>query len=135
MKKTARILTLALAMIGLMSLTPAAATYAAPAEEIQKGVNSVGGGERICEDAEGNPASCLGEDIKTVVNILLYILGAIAVVMIVIGGVRYVTSNGESSNTKAAKDTILYAVIGLIVAIMAYAIVNFVITAFIPKPS
>jgi len=69
-----------------------------------------------------------------VVNILLFILGAIAVVMIVIGGIRYATSNGESSNIKAAKDTILYAVIGLIVAIMAYAIVNFVVGAFV-KPA
>lgn len=67
---------------------------------------------------------------KTVVNTMLFILGAIAVIMIVIGGIRYTISNGEAANIKAAKDTILYAVVGLLVAILAYAIVNFVITSF-----
>lgn len=69
-----------------------------------------------------------GNLIKTIVNALLYILGAIAVIMIVIGGIRYTTSNGDASSVKAAKDTILYAVIGLVVALLAYAIVNFVVT-------
>jgi hypothetical protein len=50
--------------------------------------------------------------------------------MIVLGGIRYTTSNGEASQVKGAKDTILYAVIGLIVAIMAFAIVNFVVDQF-----
>lgn len=72
----------------------------------------------------------LGPMIHTVINILLYVLGAIAVLMIVIGGIRYTTSNGDSSAVKGAKDTILYAVIGLIVAIMAYSIVNFVVSWF-----
>jgi len=72
----------------------------------------------------------VGPLIQTVINILLYILGAIAVVMIVIGGLRYTTSNGDSSAIKSAKDTILYSVIGLIVAIMSYSIVNFVISWF-----
>lgn len=69
--------------------------------------------------------------IKIVINILLYIIGIIAVIMIVVGGIRYTVSNGNASSTKEAKDTILYAVIGLIVAMMAYAIVNFVVGAFI----
>jgi multisubunit Na+/H+ antiporter MnhB subunit len=54
----------------------------------------------------------------------------IAVIMIVIGGIRYTTSNGDSSQVKSAKDTIMYAVIGLVVAILAYAIVNFILSAF-----
>lgn len=65
--------------------------------------------------------------IRNVVNVMLYILGAIAVIMIVIGGIRYSLSGGDASNTKAAKDTILYALIGLVVATLAYAIVNFVL--------
>lgn len=75
----------------------------------------------------------LGVQIKIVTNILLFVLGAIAVIMIVIGGIRYATSNGDSSSTKAAKDTILYAVVGLVVAIAAYSIVNFVINQFASK--
>jgi hypothetical protein len=67
---------------------------------------------------------------KTVINILLFLIGTIAVVMIVVGGIRYTLSNGNASQVKEAKDTILYAVIGLIIAIMSYAIVNFVLTWF-----
>jgi hypothetical protein len=72
----------------------------------------------------------IGPLIQTVINILLYILGMVAVVMIVIGGIRYTTSNGDSSAIKSAKDTILYSVIGLIVAILSYTIVNFVVSWF-----
>jgi uncharacterized membrane protein len=65
--------------------------------------------------------------IKTVVNTLLYILGAIAVIVIIIGGVLFATSSGDASNVKRAKDMITYAVVGLIVAMCAFAIVNFVV--------
>lgn len=84
------------------------------------------GTSAVCK-AQGDS---LGPMIKTVVNILLYLLGAFAVVMIVIGGVRYTTSNGESSAIAGAKNTILYAVIGLIVAILSFTIVNFVLSYF-----
>ena len=47
--------------------------------------------------------------------------------MLIIGGFRYVTSNGDSSQVTAAKNTIMYSVIGLIIAIFAYGIVNFVV--------
>ncbi len=68
--------------------------------------------------------------VKDVINTILVVLGMVAVIMIVIGGIRYTTSNGDSSSVKAAKDTILYAVVGLIVAILSYAIVNFVLGRF-----
>jgi hypothetical protein len=68
--------------------------------------------------------------IRDVINTLLYVLGMIAVIMIVIGGIRYTTSNGDSSSTKAAKDTILYSVVGLIIAMLSFAIVNFVVGRF-----
>ena len=111
------------ALVGVMTVLPVASSYvgASPASQIRGGVNQAGG---------GGETSNLGSRIKTIVNILLYILGAIAVVMIVIGGIRYTTSNGDSGSIKSAKDTILYAVIGLIVAILAYSIVNFVLAQF-----
>jgi hypothetical protein len=83
-------------------------------------------GSEVCK-AKGDT---VGPMIQIVINILLYILGMVAVIMIVIGGIRYTTSNGESSAIKSAKDTILYAVIGLIVAILSYTIVNFVVSWF-----
>ena len=67
---------------------------------------------------------------KTITNTLLFILGAISVIMIIVGGLRYVVSGGDSSAVNAAKNTILYAIVGVIVAILAYAIINFVIGSF-----
>jgi len=68
-------------------------------------------------------------------SVLLFIVGAIAVIMIVIGGLRYVISGGDASQVQAAKNTILYALVGIIVAILAYAAVNFVINSFVPGSS
>ena len=68
----------------------------------------------------------------TVTNVLLFIVGAISVIMVVIGGLRYVLSGGNSANITTAKNTILYAIVGLIVSLLAYALVNFVITSFVP---
>lgn len=67
---------------------------------------------------------------STVTNVLLFVIGAISVIMIIIGGLRYVVSGGDSSNVTAAKNTILYAIVGLIVALLAYAVINFVLTSF-----
>ena len=69
-------------------------------------------------------------DSSTVESILQFVFitaGSISVIMIAIGGFKYVTSLGESQAVAKAKDTILYAVIGLAVSILAFAIVNFVV--------
>ena len=127
MKRIQKTIFITLALFGFVALAPAAATVNAQVctgkatDCIGNGVKKSGG------DQNTTP---LETNIKTVTNVLLFLLGAIAVIMIIIGGILYVTSNGDTSATKAAKDTILYAVIGLIVAILAYAIVNFVITSF-----
>lgn len=65
--------------------------------------------------------------VKPIINIILYILAVVAVIVIIIGGFMYVVSGGDSATITKAKNTILYAVIGLVVAILAYAIVNFVV--------
>ena len=63
-----------------------------------------------------------------VINAIIAVLGLVAVVVIILGGVQYMTSAGDSGKVKKAKDTILYGVIGLVVCVIAAAIVNFVIT-------
>ena len=63
----------------------------------------------------------------SIVNAALFIIGAISVIMLIYGGIRYTISGGDAKNVTAAKDTILYAIVGLVVAILAYAIVSFVI--------
>ena len=65
-----------------------------------------------------------------IVNALLYVLGAVAVIVIIIAGILFATSSGDPALITKAKNTLLYAVVGLIVAIMAYAIVNYVIKIF-----
>ncbi|MCA9334744.1 hypothetical protein KC953_01220 [Candidatus Saccharibacteria bacterium] len=67
---------------------------------------------------------------RTITNVLLYLIGAISVIMLIIGGLRYVVSGGDSTAVQNAKNTILYAIVGIIVAILAYAIVDFIITSF-----
>lgn len=78
---------------------------------------------------DGNSTD-LGGGIKTAINMLLFIIGAISVIVIIIGGIKYVVSNGDSGAIQSAKNTIMYAVIGLLVAILAYSIVNFVVGQF-----
>jgi hypothetical protein len=83
----------------------------------------------IC-DTQDSDSGDLPNMFGIIINTLLVLIGMVSVVMIVIGGFRYTLSRGEAGEIKVAKDIILYAIIGLIVAIMAYAIVNFVLDWF-----
>jgi hypothetical protein len=94
------------------------------------GGTSSGATGQICGSAKSETAEKFPQYIKNIINTMIFLIGIIAVIMIVVGGVRYVVSNGESAQIKAAKDTITYAVIGLVVAVMAFAIVNFVLAQF-----
>ena len=67
----------------------------------------------------------------TVMNVILFIVGSIAVLMLIYGGVRYTISGGDEKAVTSAKNTILYAIVGIVVALLAYAIVNFVLTALL----
>lgn len=117
---------LALAVISATSLYLTPSTYAV-VEGVQSGADSARGADQPVElfGASGT--------FSTITNVLLFIIGAIAVIMIVIGGMRYVLSGGDSNQITAAKNTILYAIIGIVVAILAYAAVNFVIGSFAPS--
>lgn len=88
--------------------------------------------------ANGCPGSGNTADFSTViVNILngiIAILGSIAVIFIVVGGINYMTSQGDPSKVQKAKNTIFYAIIGLIICALAFAIVNFVIINVIKSP-
>lgn len=83
----------------------------------------------ICQQSAGAEDKT-AEFVRDLISLLLYAIGIISVIMIIIGGIRYATSNGDSSQITGAKNTILYAVVGLIVAMLAYAIVNFVVSQF-----
>lgn len=80
---------------------------------------------------DGCPKDLFGNTgvFKQVTNTILYIVGIIAVIMLIIGGIKYVISGGDSKKVTDAKNTVLYAIIGLVIAFLAFAIVNFVISA------
>lgn len=73
----------------------------------------------------------LTELIKNIINIVLGVVGIIAVVMMIMGGISFITSQGDAGKVTKARNTILYGVVGLIVALLAFAIVNFVLTNII----
>ena len=96
---------------------------------LKKGVTSAKGSDQVsCLFGSEKEGCTDGTGIfQTIVNVILFIVGAVAVIMIVIGGVRYTVSNGDSNAVTGAKNTIMYAIVGLVVAIIAYALVNFVV--------
>ncbi len=74
-----------------------------------------------------------GSIFNTIINVLLFIIGAISVIMLIYGGIRYTTSGGASASVTAAKNTIMYAIIGLVVAFLAYAVVNWILVTLSPN--
>lgn len=74
------------------------------------------------------PTTDLWGTVSTIINWVLAIVGVIATFMIIIGGIQYSTSAGDSGKVKKAKDTILYGIIGLVISLLAAAIVNFVLS-------
>jgi hypothetical protein len=110
------------------ALTPVAAYAASPAyvadsvQDACAGIDLGGGGN--CK-SDGGKLTGLVRDI---IGLLSIIVGIAAVIMIIIGGLKYITSGGDSSKVSGAKSTIVYAIVGLIVASLAQVIVHFVLS-------
>jgi len=92
----------------------------------------------ICQGITGaqptnTPTTLFGTNgiFSTIADTLILVVGAVSVIMLIIGGLRYVLSSGESSAVKGAKDTILYAIVGIVVSLLAFAAVSFVAGKFI----
>ena len=88
--------------------------------EITSGMNATSAGTSTPTDAN--------VVIKNVTNIMFFIIGAVSVIMLIYGGIRYTTSGGNTNSVTAAKNTVIYSIVGLVISILAYAIVNFVVT-------
>jgi len=127
---------IATAMIATPVLAPAVA-FAAPTDATDATVQS-----GLCQGAtlqvSENAADCtvdpattnkkVNDTISWVINIFSIVVGLAAVIMIIVGGLRYIISGGDSGNVQSAKNTILYAIIGLVVVALAQFIVRFVLT-------
>jgi len=124
-KKIQSIIAAFVLSIGFGTMMLAPVTYAACTDAkscVTDGLKATGG---------TSSKTSVADIFKTIVNVLLFVIGAISVIMIIVGGIKYTTSNGDSSSVTSAKNTIMYAVVGLLVSMFAYAIVNFIVTRFI----
>lgn len=74
-----------------------------------------------------DPDASVAKVIRTVIDVFSIVVGAVSVIMIIFGGLRYITSAGDSTNVTSAKNTILYAIVGLVIVIFAQTIVKFVV--------
>lgn len=116
-----KISTPALAIAAFVTLGLSPATYAQGAA--QSGAEAAKG--------TGVPSTLFGDGglVTNITNIMLFVVGALAVIMIIWGGLRYATSGGNAANVTAAKNTIMYAIVGLIIAFLAFAVVNWILGA------
>lgn len=118
-------------LTAIITATVVTLFFVAPAEAAELSTGGVSAGAAEARGAE-QPAVLFGDGgiFAQITNVMLFIVGAISVIMIIIGGLRYVLSGGDSANVSAAKNTILYAIVGIIVALLAYAAVNFISGTF-----
>lgn len=88
------------------------------ADDVRDGVNIAG----------SEPSGVSVESVvRSVINVLSMIVGIVAVIMIIVGGLKYITSSGDSGNVTSAKNTILYAIVGLVIVALAQVIVRYVL--------
>jgi hypothetical protein len=116
--------TLALAVVPM--IVPVAVSAADIGGQLKCGSNLDASGSG-CDSDVTTGSSGLNNIITDIVNIFSVIVGIVSVIMIIYGGFRYVTSGGDSGNVSSAKNTIIYAVVGLIVVALAQFIVQFVL--------
>lgn len=76
-----------------------------------------------------NPDTKLMPTVQTAINVILSVVGVVAVVVLIVGGINFITSQGDTGKVAKARNTILYGVVGLIVALLSFAIVNFVLSS------
>jgi hypothetical protein len=112
-----------------MGLTSLAAPVFGQSATCTPGEGGIASGA-ACAQATDTPSDLFSENglFKKISNILIFLIGAVSVIMLIIGGFRYVLSGGDSNAVESAKNTILYAIIGIIVALLSYAAVSFVIS-------
>lgn len=134
MKKTCRVienirrLVAGVLMVLMIACVPLAGAllssqdaYADAKSQVESGLNNVSG-------------ASTGDDLpgiaSKVVNVMLFIVGILAVIMIIFSGIRYITAHGDKGQVESAKNTLIYSIVGLVVAIIAYAIVSWVTGLF-----
>ena len=99
--------------------------FAAPQDKVCEGIG-LAGTSGTCEDEAGSPT--VQGTVRTGVVLMSYLVGVAAIIMVILGAFKYVTSGGDTNKVTSAKNTIVYALIGLVVAVLAQILVRFVLT-------
>lgn len=113
----------------LLTIGLGIALVATPLSALGEGGASAGIGAARGDNTPSNLVNGDSSIIKRAINIMLFAVGVLSVVMLIFGGFRYVISGGKKESVTNAKNTILYAIVGLLVAVFAYAIINFILGA------
>jgi len=121
-KKIIIVLALVLGFVAVLHPHAASALFDGSTSEACQGV---GLGKTGCSDG----TSSLTKLISTIINLISLAVGLASVIMIMVGGFKYVTSGGDSGKLTSAKNTIIYAIIGLVVVALGQFIVKFVLHA------
>ena len=106
---------------------PAVVAHAQVQTKVCEGIEKTEGDTTSgdCTDTEDGEDRVIGI-VRTVINVLSLLVGSICVIMIIVGGFRYLISGGDSNGVTAAKNTIIYAIVGLVIVLLAQALVRFV---------
>jgi len=118
-----------LTVCGLSTVATVSPTYAIMCMDGTESPNGKLDGCKEYEDIAKNGQTDLTSVVKTIINVVIGVVGFVAVFMMIIGGISFITSQGDAAKVTKARNTILYGVVGLVVAILAFAIVNFVLTS------
>lgn len=114
---------LAASVLGLLAAPRAAMAVTCPPGSLRDGEAPT-----LAECNVEEPETPLMETVMNIIRLALAVLGLVAVAVIILGGVSYATSTGDAAKVAKAKNTIMYGVIGLVVALLAFAIVSFILT-------
>lgn len=118
--------------LSLGLLLPIAAPVAVHAQDLANdvrcGADLTISGETDCNADDAEAGAKVDSILKLAINIFSVVVGFISVIMIIVGGLKYITSGGDSGNITGAKNTILYAIIGLVVVALAQIVVRFVLS-------
>lgn len=124
LKQLGLTLVILFSVVGVGVPLPAhAALFDNPKAQVCEGLAA--GGSNTCDPDKANRG--VSSILRTALNLISLAVGIIAVIMIIVGGLKYITSQGDSNSINSAKDTLLYAVAGLVIVLLAQVIVQFVL--------
>lgn len=126
MIKKIKIVAVILAAFGLMAM-PAAVSAVSIGSSLTCGTNLVSGTSG-CTAPSASTTTGVSTLINEVITVFSWIVGSISIIMVIYGGFRYVTSGGNDAGVSGAKNTIIYALIGLVIVALAQVIVHFVLS-------